>query len=1335
MEGCDVATSVLDKTQGLEASAKLIDQLPLPLSQLYRRARNAKSCHDRHQNAYLLAEASLKLATAARVGILVTNGWDHRSRLANLITRLCRGSLEDWVEVWRAVTQELSRRADVALLPLGESHAAISQSVESLAMKEFLCRFNSLDPALPAATSVESPSGVDEPLLSDFFASLPEYRRRFLAEPECSAALDQELGDLLRTALQDLLSHKSLFGDLTLAMARRLPPELDPQQEIVEWQGLRGMSSLLIERNSLGTEPSVRNPNDRAQSGHLYFVGRGVRIPLHPLVIYSEDRTEREHVGFLGLNAVRKHARGVTNDRPKIAYVDYTSGENLNDVDASQELRPWLSRINGPEFNFAELPMDDADSSATAEDIAEPSAKEGRPTLGDFELAEELSRTAMSVVYRAWQRPLGRWVALKVLTPALAADSVALARFRREIAALARCDHPHLVKILTAGSEADRHYYAMELVQGRTLLELFQTQQELPKPSRNSSVAEPTSSIAPASHSGLSNYPQLSLLFADAADALQHLHARGILHRDLWPANVMLADEGRLVLMDLGLAKLRDGSQNLTSTHARWLGTLRYCAPEQLQSGILGVDERADIYSFGAVLYELTTLTRLFDTDDEAQLIELILERNPVFPQRLNTKIPADLCAIITKCLAKDRTQRYESAAQLSEDLRRFARGDAVSVRPDRWTIRAGKWVLQHRLAATSLAVFGATSLMVTALSLRTAWNSNVLNADLNQRVDHLERDIRQAQTSQTLLEQQLTEAKSRFEDESTARMSVERLSEFSLAHVERDCERLGWLTRETISLQDFRTIKLLRESLFGPSNHWRELSANLTDESVHRVSVALARALTNVGEELGQRAEGLVNPASNQTHCLDDAATIWKALVAAHPEFDEYRAMLAATYSDLSVLQTRSGQTQAALQLLDKALSLCQQLVADHPNDSEHLTRLAKIHNNRGLAFRFQGDIVKAKGEYEAALAARERSIVNEPASALRQLAQLDVAGYRLNLSDYYRGSDQIPKAVELLRTNAAMLDQLNENEDFDFGDLEEFRRVFAMTHSSLSLLLREDLEFALASVQKALPVARQLATESESLEDILLLVRCCRNLGMLNLAKEDFAVVEETAREILALGEQWQEELSNSPEAQMELGNTCFMQGMIDADKRRDFTSAKKWSELAVTHFERARELLPNLKDSQFVYAAAHALRGRALAELERYAESLDSFDRAFALSDQKSRHLWRPWRAIGLAGTGDYARALVEAKIAGGFQMVEVYALAIAAAQRDSKLSPAERQQRAQRYTGEALKLVQQLKQAGVFDDADRRMDFLRSPHLKSLREHPEIIKLTRELQPDN
>ena len=714
----------------------LVKRLPLPLAQLSRRAYNAKTPQDRLHHGWCLAEAALKLTAAARIGVALSGGLAAASPLAVSLERLCLPSLSDWLDLLRQALDSLAARPDEALLPLGKVNRELLHG-------SALASLPALQAVLPEDCQSAGPLPHGETVL-DFFDLVSLGRSVLLPRQEDSRAdrLDQTAAPLL-AVLQELLEQPCLLGGLTLAVAR-LTPAPSGRAVQLEWQALHGLSSLVLSPEDVGPEPRAARPG---VAGQVYLVGPGVRVPLHPLLVYQEDRQERERVLFLHRGRPpRPRSDAAAPDGDVCCYLDYLSGELLAPDPLRQDLRALLAQLRG-------RPVGETDLDALATSPGRP-APAASPTaavvLGDFELLEEQGRGAMGIVYRARQRSLDRPVALKVLLPALAADPLALKRFAREIEALARCDHAHLVKILFSGNEGDRHYYAMELVEGATLAELWQLlsawRQQLQRPLRESHLAaalavvrdpgRQTDSVAapPGDGEGRLLVYRLIELFADAAEALAHLHARGILHRDLKPANLMLSDEGRLVIMDLGVARLRDGSHGVTRSGTRWVGTLRYCAPEQLQWQSQGTDERADVYGLGATLYELATLHPLFEGDSESVLLEQVLRRPPRDPRKLEPAVPRDLRDLLLACLDKDRGARYPQARDLADDLRRLSQGRPLALSPASPRRRLLQWARRNPLLAGLSAAVLVLLTLVAAGSALAALRIAADKADLEQQ-------------------------------------------------------------------------------------------------------------------------------------------------------------------------------------------------------------------------------------------------------------------------------------------------------------------------------------------------------------------------------------------------------------------------------------------------------------------------------------------------------------------------------------------------------------------------------------------------------------------------
>jgi WD40 repeat protein/serine/threonine protein kinase len=342
-------------------------------------------------------------------------------------------------------------------------------------------------------------------------------------------------------------------------------------------------------------------------------------------------------------------------------------------------------------------------------------------TLGDFRLLREVGRGGMGVVYEAEQISLRRRVALKVLPFAAVLDPRQLRRFQNEAQAAACLHHPHIVPVYGVGCERGVHFYAMQFIEGRTVADLIA---ELRRESAGQGAADARPSAETPPRAALPTRQSLTSraylqtvarLGIEAAEALDYAHEQGVVHRDVKPANLLLDARGTVWVTDFGLAQFhKDAGLTLTGD---LLGTLRYMSPEQALGRRGLVDHRTDVYTLGVTLYELLTLRPAFAGDDRQELLRRIASEEPRSLRAHNPAVPAELETVVLKAMAKEPAERYVTAQELADDLRRFLDDRPIRARPPTLRRRAAKWARRHQPAVAAVAVFLAAGVLGLATS------------------------------------------------------------------------------------------------------------------------------------------------------------------------------------------------------------------------------------------------------------------------------------------------------------------------------------------------------------------------------------------------------------------------------------------------------------------------------------------------------------------------------------------------------------------------------------------------------------------------------------------
>ena len=402
--------------------------------------------------------------------------------------------------------------------------------------------------------------------------------------------------------------------------------------------------------------------------------------------------------------------------------------------------------------------------------------------LGDYRIVREVGRGGMGVVYEAWQVSLERRVALKVLPFAGILDQRQLKRFKNEAHAAAGLHHQNIVPVFAVGSDRSVHFYAMQYVEGQTLdrvIDDLRERSDANLSATNNGRSTDLSAVKSAalhdiqqsgrvhgsselpdetaraggltttkdSHCGATRSPltarsnreaiyfrTVAELGVQVAEAIHHAHCEGVIHRDIKPSNLILDADGKIWVTDFGLA-YRGDQPGLTMT-GDLVGTLRYMSPEQALAKRVAVDDRTDIYSLGVTLYEMLALRPAYAGKDRQELLRQIAFDEPRPVGKVNRSVPRELETIISRAMAKNPAERYPTAQELADDLKRFLEHRPIHARRPTLVQRVAKWSRRHRPMVASGAI--ATTIVLLAVAIGGA-----VIAEKERGVAEKERDAR----------------------------------------------------------------------------------------------------------------------------------------------------------------------------------------------------------------------------------------------------------------------------------------------------------------------------------------------------------------------------------------------------------------------------------------------------------------------------------------------------------------------------------------------------------------------------------------------------------------
>ncbi|MGN6543784.1 MAG: protein kinase domain-containing protein [Aureliella sp.] len=767
------------------------------------------------------------------------------------------------------------------------------------------------------------------------------------------------------------------------------------------------------------------------------------------------------------------------------------------------------------------------------------------PQLADFELISRIGKGGMGIVYRALQRSLGREVALKCLLPS--GDPASAARFAREVHALAKVAHPHLVKVYSADIESDHCYYVMELIDGANMEAIALQLRSAGKPPAAVTMSEwqtaleqasriarsnetpigsneprapveikPPEAYAPAVHADEQYITHVARLMAQVADAVSSLHREGIVHRDIKPGNIMIRqDGGSAVLMDLGLAHIRDDATSKLTRTRQFLGTVRYASPEQVLA-VGPVDYRSDIYSLGASLWEMLTLRPIFGEDDESSTYEIMRRieyEEPPSVRKYNRAAPVDIASIVGKCLDKNPTRRYQSAAELVGDLENFVHGKPVRARPLTIPQRVGKVIAKNPLR-TGIAFLSMVSLLLVLFIVMQSRNYakqkqyiEQLNA-ANERADTSFRDaltaldgifelvsegeLRNRPDLQPLRTQLL-----RYYEQYISRGQVdnEMRLDLALAH-ERLARITGDIGDRQQALREYaNALALIQKADERTSN------GVASNERIGRIHIQRAILLIEQREYLSAASELDSARAALSAEKLKASPTAVRLLAEAYHqdgilqmelghltdslkqfleglrlreallERDHSRVNLrdvGRSYGYLGDVQLELGDYGGAEQSYVKSVNIREELVAQQPDDDEAVFQLARGYRNLGHLNQLKDKIADAITWFARAVS-RERDLARQHPAVIDYRA--DFGEYGADLAELLVSNGNTKQAQTLLEELVPINDSLVA------ANAADMRAVSSAIHAFV-YLTKIRLATDAASAKESLRRARELAS-----------------------------------------------------------------------------------------------------------------------------------------------------------------------------------------------------------------------------------------------------------------
>jgi serine/threonine protein kinase len=953
-------------------------------------------------------------------------------------------------------------------------------------------------------------------------------------------------------------------------------------------------------------------------------------------------------------------------------FLDQASGDNP-ELRAQVELLLSASERAG---SFLEKPAADPVT------VDAPPLTEGPGTrIGPYKLLEPIGEGGMGTVWMAEQQePVRRLVALKVIKAGMDSAQV-VARFEAERQALALMDHPHIAKVLDAGTVGSRQ---SAVGSEETASALPTAACLLPTGDRPFFVMELVKGIPITRYC---DEHRLTLrqrleLFIPVCQAIQHAHQKGVIHRDVKPSNVLVAPyDGRpgVKVIDFGVAKAtgqRLTERTLFTGFGAVVGTLEYMSPEQAELNNQDIDTRSDLYSLGVLLYELLTGTTPLAKGRLKQaafteMLRMIREEEPpepstrlsssdtlpaiaaarqTEPAKLTRLVRGELDWIVMKALEKDRTRRYETANSLARDIERYLADEPVEACPPSAGYRLKKFARKYK---KPLAVSAAFVLLLVVGVVASTWQAVRATRAEEKTGRALEQVTQEQQKTEAALtrvtaEQQKTKAALATE-RAVKKQTVKSLNTLTDDVVERLFAQQPVLgedekafLRKVLGFYDFAhqlgdTVEVRELRAWGYAKvgtlrarlgqyreaaaaacRARDLFAQLAAEFPDVPEFRFSLATSHNSLALALR--GLGNYAEAEKACRR-ALTLLERLVADSPKVPEYRGYLARTYTTLGLLVRDQGKRVGPEIEAGhrRAAKLLEELAGKFPNERLLRHDLAQSHGYLGLLLYEQGKYAEAEPEWKEKLTIMEK-LVAETHGAARY--RLDLVKAHVNLANLFWHQGRYAEAEPAYRKALALADELAAQ----FPLVPEYRQALAFCHHELGCWLYEqrvrygEME---SSYRIALEIQKKLVAELPTPTYRAELAGTFQNWGLLLEELKKYGEAEAAYQKALDLLQKLVEEFPDGPEYRRAMAVTYNNLGFLRKKQGR-LAETELFLGKALKLLEKVVADFPDVAAYQVTLAASQLNQGNCLREQRKPAEALPWYERALVrLEPMAKRH----------------------------------------------------------------------------------------------------------------